>query len=238
MDINLNNKNLDFKKYFHTILNESVESFIIELNQTFDTFLFSGILRNYFLGIYEYPRDLDIIIRNKEHSEYLIAILQKYGNYYINSFGGYKLIIGGLPIDIWFVENTWAIKNNIININHYKSFEIAILNSTFFNFSSILYDFKKNKFIYNSIFENFIINKEIDIVLVNNPSEALCVINIIYYAKKYRLSLSKKTKFFFINKLKNYTEDYYDSVQIKHFGYILFNYKKLLTFKNMLEMTI
>lgn len=233
MDLDLNKNNKTFKEYFHTIINSRVEAFIIELNEHHITYLFSGILRNYFLNVYEKPRDLDIVISRKTTFSNLINILDNYGKYQLNAFGGFKINIKGLSIDIWHIEDTWAIKNNFIEIGN-ESMEKSVLKSTFFNFSSILYNFKEEKFIYNRIFKDFYKTKTIDIVLEENLSELLCLINIIYYAEKFELNLSNKTKQYFINGFDNYTKQNFDDIQLKHFNSIKYDYSLLYNFyKNL-----
>lgn len=230
MDINLNSKKQTFKEYFHTIINNRVEMFLHELNVNHNTFLFSGILRNFFLNVFETPRDLDIIISRANFSSDLIYLMKRYGDYRMNSYGGYKLEIDNLKIDIWFIEDTWALKYGIVDVRKFNTIEKAVLYSTFFNFSSILYDFKKNEFIYDDIFSNFLKSKTMDIVLKENPSEILCVINIIYYAEKYKLNLSNKTKNYFLDKFPAYFESEFDNIQLKHFGKIIYNYHSLIKF--------
>ena len=234
MDTNLNSKRQTFKEYFHTIINNRVENFLRELNINHKTFLFSGILRNFFLNVFETPRDLDIILSKTSMSSDLIYLMKKYGDYKMNSYGGYKLEINNLKLDIWFIEDTWALNYGLVDVSKFNSIEDAVLHSTFFNFSSILYDFKKEKFIYDNIFSKFLQNKTIDIVLNQNPSEILCVVNIIYYAEKYKLSLSNKTKNYFLDKFPVYYPDEYDRIQIKHFGKIIYSYQSLEKFGNNL----
>lgn len=234
MALDLNKNNKTFKEYFHTIINSRVEAFINELNENHITYLFSGILRNYFLNIYEKPRDLDIIISKKKTFSNLISILDKYGKYKLNAFGGFKININGLSVDIWHIEDTWAIKNNFVKTDN-ESIEESVLKSTFFNFSSILYNFKEEKFIYNQIFEDFYKSKTIEIVLENNLSELLCLINIIYYAEKYELNLSNKTKQYFINGFKNHSKKNFDDIQLKHFNSIKYDYSLLNNFYKSLK---
>jgi len=233
VDLDLNKNNKTFKEYFHTIINSRVETFINELSDNHTTYLFSGVLRNYFLNIYEQPRDLDIVLKRKMPSSNLIHILNKYGNYKLNAFGGFKINIKGLSIDIWYIEDTWAIKNNFVKTLN-EPIETTVLKSTFFNFSSILYNFKDNKFIYNKIFEDFYKSKTIDIVVEDNLSELLCLINIVYYSEKFELNLSTKVKQYFICRFKNYTRQNFDDIQIKHFNTIKYDYPLLDKFyKNL-----
>lgn len=234
MDLDLNKKGKKFKDYFHVIVNNRVEEFINDLNKKHTTYLFSGILRNYFLSVYEQPRDLDIVISRKTPYTDLIPILDSFGDYKLNAFGGFKINIKGLSIDIWHIEDTWAIKNNIVKLEKGK-IEEAVLRSTFFNFSSVLYNFQKEKFIYDYRFEEFLKTKTIDIVLEKNISELLCLINIIYYAEKFELSLSNKVKYYFIEKFKNYNKQNYENIQLIHFKCIKYDYALLNNFYENLK---
>lgn len=237
MGLDLNKKNKTFKEYFHTIINRRVEEFINELDLHHTTYLFSGILRNYFLNIYEQPRDLDIVISRKNSYSDLIRILNDYGDYKLNAFGGFKINIKGLSIDIWYIEDTWAIKHKLVKIGN-KPIEKSVLESTFFNFSSILYDFNNNKFIYDNSFENFYKTKTIDIVLEKNLNELLCLINIIYYAEKFKLNLSDKVKDYFAKRFLNYNEEEYYEIQIKHFKSIYYKYSFIKDFYKSITYNI
>lgn len=214
-----------------------MEKMIIELNEYHTTYLFSGILRNYFLEYYGEPRDLDIVISRNSNYTNLETILKKYGDFKLNAFGGFKLNIKGLSIDVWHIEDTWAIRNGYVKTDN-TLIEKAVLKSTFFNFSSILYDFKKEKFIYDDSFKTFYKTKTIDIVLEENLSELLCLINIIYYAQNYRLSLSNKIKVYFIKRFSNYTKQDYDDIQLKHFKIIKYDYSFLKNFNENLKYNI
>lgn len=237
LDLNKYQKLNNFKDYFHKIINSHVEKMIIELNEHHTTYLFSGILRNYFLEHYGKPRDLDIVIsRNTEYTN-LETILQRYGDFKLNAFGGFKLNIKGLSIDIWHIEDTWAIRNGYVKTDS-MLIEKAVLKSTFFNFSSILFDFKKEKFIYDDSFKNFYETKTIDIVLEENLSELLCLINIIYYAENYQLSLSNKVKIYFIKRFFTYSKKDFEDIQINHFKSIKYDYSFLKNFNENLKYNI
>lgn len=216
------------------IVNNQVECMINELNEYHTTYLFSGILRNYFLEYYGKPRDLDIVISRKSSYTNLEEILKKYGAYKLNAFGGFKLTIKDLSIDIWHIEDTWGIKNGYVKIIN-NSFEKAVLKSTFFNFSSILYDFYNNKFIYDNSFKEFYETKTVKIVLEENINYILCLINIIYYAEKYQLNLSLNIRKFFVKRFCNYNKIDFDEIQMKHFKYIKYEYSYLCAFYNNLN---
>ncbi len=237
MALDLNKNSKTFKEYFHTIINSRVESFIKELEVDHITYLFSGILRNYFLNVYELPRDLDIVISKKGNLSNLKTLLNRYGNYTLNAFGGFKINIRDVVIDIWYIEDTWAIRNNLVKVES-EPIEKVVLRSTFFNFSSILYEFKNDIFIYDQIFEDFYNTKTIEIVLKDNLSELLCLINIVYYAEKYKLNLSENVKEYFLKGFVRYTNENYNEIQLKHFKCIKYDYSLLKSFNESLKYSV
>lgn len=238
MDKEFFNKESEFEKYLDDTLNLQVKKFIEDLKYISTPYLFSGILRNFFMKIYEKPRDLDIVLLGKEkkYLENFESFLSTYGEVRKNSFGGYKVVIEKLSIDIWFIENTWAIKNKLLNEN--IDLEYSLLKSTFFNFSSIIYDFKSKKFIVEEEFEKFIEKREMDIVLLDNPNQVLCILNIIYYAEKYEINLSNSLINYYIYHFNSYSENDYIMVQQKHFGNVLYDYNDLNKFYKNLKFLI
>lgn len=65
-------------------------------------------------------------------------------------------------------------------------------------------------------------NREIDFVESKNANYGLCVINSFYYSQKYQLKISKRLSTL-IKKLDSSIEFDYESIQIKHFGKIIFS---------------
>ncbi|NLN32848.1 MAG: hypothetical protein GX159_04550, partial [Flavobacteriaceae bacterium] len=209
MDKEFSNSEKVFEKYLDDTLNFQVKKFIEDLKKHYTPYLFSGVLRNFFIKIYEKPRDLDIVLLSSEGKvkENIESFLANYGDVRKNSFGGYKLILDNFPIDLWFIEDTWAFQNKLLNENN--NLEYNLLKSTFFNFSSIIYDFKNQTFIIEKDFEKFISKREMDIVLPDNPNQVLCILNIIYYAEKYQINLSKSLINYYISHFNSFSANDY-----------------------------
>ncbi|WP_275351602.1 hypothetical protein, partial [Proteus mirabilis] len=177
-----------FPKFAKQIIN-------VLLEEKNDVFLFSGIIRDYFLYKDKSSnfnvRDIDIVVSDidKFHSIFKNKI-----QYKKNSFGGLKLYFNDINIDVWQANLTWGLKN-IPQKNRNTTNIIDILPQTvFFNCSSILFDFQNKKFIENddSSFQLFLDSKTLDIVLEENPLPELCILNTIYYTKKHNLNISSK----------------------------------------------
>lgn len=207
----------NFREYIINSLNENVRFFIEELSKHCKIYIFSGVIRDYFLkrdGI----RDLDLVI----DGEFDIEVLFSNYSFRKNSFGGYKLSIDGINIDLWFIQNTWAIKHRKITPSNLETF---IPTTSFFNFSSIVFDLDENKFICSRPFLSFLKNKKINIVFKHHDNIPLCIVNSLYYSNKLELKISTKL----IKFLRLYFNRKYDyrEVQIKHFGKVLYSNEEL-----------
>jgi hypothetical protein len=208
-----------FKKFLREILDEQAWSFVNELSKHGKVYIFSGVIRNFFLGRTE-VRDIDIMFDGSYDLEKII------GDYTFrkNSYGGYKVNVNNLPIDLWYLNETWALKNSQRIFN----FEIErhIPNTSFFNFASILYNFNETTFIYSKHFLRFLRDKEIDYVFKPNANYALCVVNAFYYKEKLHLRFSERLKKYLVELDHKYASKYEDA-QLKHFGKVLYSQHEL-----------
>ncbi len=205
---------MTFKSHIEKTLNKNVFELIDKLSQTAEVYIFSGIIRNYFLKIKDY-RDVDIFIDGVVDIESLI----KGYNYRKNSFGGYKISMDNTNVDLWYLKDTWALKNSqsVLDIELAK----YIPNTAFFNFSSIMFSFNEAKFHYTNHFASFIQNREINLVFKPNANYSLCVVNSFYYSDKFKLRLADKLKKH-LKFLHKSNADNYEKTQLKHFGKIYY----------------
>ncbi len=203
-----------FKSHIKETLNKKVFELIDNLSQASQVYVFSGIIRNFFLRIEDY-RDVDLFIDGDLDIK---SLIQNY-DYRINSFGGYKITIDNTNVDLWFLKDTWALKNSqgVLDIELAKH----IPNTAFFNFSSIMFSFNENKFYYTNHFVSFIQNKKINLVFKPNANYALCVVNSFYYSDKFKLQLTDKLKRH-LKLLHKTNADKYEDIQVKHFGKVTY----------------
>lgn len=166
-----------------SVLSENARFLLDTLMQRTDVYIFSGVIRNFLLGFTE-NRDMDIVVADLEAVSFDYPELRDC-RVSRNSFGGYKAVIDGIYIDIWSLETTWGIQIKGMRRNPY-----SLIKTAFFNFSAIVFDLKKKRFIYDEGFCSFLRTRTMDVVLPENPNIALCILNTIYYAKKYKFPLS------------------------------------------------
>ena len=122
---------LSFKIYLkHFLLDSDSWDLLLNISQQTDVYIFSGVIRNFLLGLSE-NRDLDIVVKDMDK----IVIPKKFWRnirFTKNSFGGYKVKIRQLVVDVWDIEKTWGIQNMRI-----KSTPYSLIRTAFFNFSAI-----------------------------------------------------------------------------------------------------
>lgn len=212
---------------FSNFLNDRLDNYVLEFinlleNQT-SLYLFSGIIRDYFINLNDNSsfdieiRDVDLVYDGQIQIE---SILNGH-DYEINSFGGYKVKIGNYDIDIWNLHDTWGLKKQ--NLSYEKNSVNYLPKSTFFNFSSILYSFHDKEFIVGDPFVQFYKNKEVDFVYKENPYPELCIVNSIYYSMKRNLKLSENLTTYLMELYKEIDRNKLQAIQIKHFKEVKIN---------------
>lgn len=189
-----------------------------------DVYIFSGVIRNYLLGE-PLSRDIDVVVRNLQSLRLPLDDVCKY-TISKNYFGGFKVKLNDLTIDIWDIENTWSLIRN----PKLKATPNTLLKTAFFNFSAIVYDIKRRTFIFGNDFTKFYRNKEIDVVNEYNPNDALCIVNTMYYAIKLGSPIRYKLCKWIV---EHYKADYqYEKVQISHFHSVLYSKEDIERFRN------
>ncbi len=178
-------------------------------------YVLSGIIRDFLTGEYEGVRDFDCVLVHGNIKDVDIIQFLRKSERKVNSFGGIKIKRPGEVIDIWRLADTWGIKNQKIVPS-----TTALLDSVFFNFSAILYDFNNKKFIFNERFCQFLRTRTMDIVYPENPNIPLCLVNVLYYHLRYGYNVSLKLAKWIKQHYSN--GDDLEEVQIKHFGHLLF----------------
>lgn len=143
---------------------KSFLNFITDAMPDGDVYLFGGVLRDLaLLGKKGFNSDIDLVVEGNwshlvTHLQYLKACK--------NKFGGYRLMLGGWPIDIWNAKETWAIKQGLVP---YKGV-YSLTDTTVLNWDAILMNWRTREFIYRKNYFEEINSRVLDIVLEKNPN--------------------------------------------------------------------
>jgi len=218
----IKNSSKDFKNYLYSKLDDEAKELLQFLSSRTDVYIFSGIIRDYFLNNNSL-RDLDVVLGEDIDFELICNYIFPKIIVKKNSFGGYKIVVNGFRIDVWTINRTWGILIGKTNASKH-----GLINSAFFNFSAILYDFKNEEFYCNEIFPYFLNSKVIDIVYEKNPNIPLCIVNSLYYKNKLSMTLSTRLKRWIKT---NFSSEYdFNKIQLNHFGEIIYSDKELFDF--------
>lgn len=217
IESNVHKRSNDFYKYLLCKFSNDVLDIINIIKTETNIYLFSGVIRNYFINKrFEGLRDIDFLI---EDDLDLTIMFPKY-EISKNNFGGYKIHTTNNTIDIWAIKNTWALNYGQLKIKYSQLDYLP--NTTFFNFSSILYSLNNKEFIVGKPFLRFLRDKELDIVMEQNPFPSLCIVNSFYYSDKYSLKMSGKLKKYILKNFEQNNLDY-TNIQLKHFGRVMYS---------------
>lgn len=203
----------EFLKVF--VFDDESWSLLEQISTDSKTYIFSGVIRNYLIGE-PLSRDLDLVVEDisKIHIPQELIDNQKLK---INSFGGYKLSLDRLDIDIWELRNTWSIKRN----PSLKPTPHTLIKTAFFNYSAIVYDMREKRFIYGDDFLSFYDKSIMDIVNPENPDPKLCIISTMHNALKYCMPIGTKLCKWITS--KSFEGDSYAETQLRHYGKIIYS---------------
>lgn len=218
----IHSRSIEFREHLEKILPINVLRFVESLQQRTEVYLFSGVIRDFFLKDCRGAlRDIDFIVESDKDVQQLFPELKIYRN----SFDGLKTKVSPLWVDLWQLDRTWGLNRGQLNLP-FKKLD-TLPSTTFFNFSSIVFSFNENKFTIGRPFLRFLRDRTMDIVLEENPFPSLCIVNTFYYSEKYGLKISPKLIRYILENYESQKEDL-ELIQKKHFRRILYPNKVLL----------
>lgn len=210
----ISKQNRSFKIYLKEwLLDSDSWNLLTLISKQTDVYIFSGVIRNFLLGYIE-NRDLDVVIDNIDNVSIPSKYLKKI-NYKRNSFGGYKLKVGKIVVDAWNLNSTWGIQKLNLNKTPY-----SLIRTAFFNFSSIVYDFNAERFIYDDYFLDFYKTHAMDIRYEENPNIPLCIVNSFYYSLKFSFPIKYRLCKWIVNHYDANID--FEYIQLNHFKGIVF----------------
>ena len=164
-------------------------NFIETLSNIGELIFFGGSVRDLYLSNENKssPRDYDIVINLKKNIAEFESFLESY-EYKKNRFDGYKIKIGITEFDIWRIEKTWAFNNNLL-----ENKEKNLIKSVYLSVDGIAYNYNR-KVLYDNVLKKTDNDKEINIVLKNNPQIELNLLRGLIFKQKYKYNLSYELK--------------------------------------------
>lgn len=224
----LNKPLLSFRNYLERICEgTNTIEYLDQLARAHRILIFSGVIRDYFLGMEEKkPRDIDVVIMDVVTLDDVRGFIKTLP-YKKNHYGGYKANVGSITIDIWPISQTWGIREKKLSPTPEN-----LIQTAFFNFSSVAYKYNEEEFIFSDEFFRFMDSHKLDVVMEDNPLTELCIANTVYYSKKYNLPIAER--------LLEWIDSHYDSsldyeiIQLEHFGEIMHSNDEIEKYINLI----
>lgn len=153
-------------RFFESPKRVEVRNFIRVLSHKGEVLVFGGLLRDIALyGGEGFNSDIDLVVDCSPAVLFdFFEAKSQLGKR--NNFGGYRVKVGGWSIDVWPIKRTWAFASGYVPYVDRRS----LLLTTITNWDAIAYSFKDGALISQDDYIESLVNKELDIVLVENPN--------------------------------------------------------------------
>jgi len=174
-----------------------------------------------------FHRDIDFVVYAKGKISLPIGLLHGI-EITRNKFGGVKLNLPHITIDIWSLQDTWGLQQ--INGNATPN---TLVKTVFFNFSAIAFDYNRQRFIYSYDFLDFYATKMMDVVYGRNPYPTACVVNTFYYAQEYGFSIGKKLKNWIAKQILG---NDIENQQLRRYGEVKYSEEVVRAFANICKV--
>lgn len=188
-------------------------NFITAAMPSGDVYLFGGIIRDIaLLGRRGFNSDIDLVIEG--NWSHFVSYLESL-NAHKNKFGGYRLMVGEWPVDIWNAEETWAIKKGLVQ---YKGIS-SLTETTVLNWDAILMDWRTRNFIYRKNYFEDIRSRTLDIVLEENPNPLGMFVRVLrHLCLKNAKKISPAAARYLAKNTKKYSYDEIKSCEINSYN--------------------
>lgn len=176
-------------------------------------YMIGGYVRDVFEGVAS--RDLDIVVDiNKERLREIVdsdSCIKQF-----NRFGGVKLKLSNLDVDVWSFDSNWAFKNKLVKLNENEKLN-SLAKGCFYNYDALVVNV--SKFTYNTkYYEAFIDERRLDILQKRsvyknlNPTIEANILRAIFINKKYEIQFTSHLKEYLYQKMLSLNDIYGDAV--------------------------
>lgn len=165
------------------------------------TFLFGGLLRDVlFHGPSADPRDVDLVVGGTTTDELAAALAPFIDRR--TRFGGLQLVVSGVPIDIWPLEETWAFRRPGMPPASFA----ALPATTFLNLEGVALELllpsgQVGRLYACGFFEG-VLDRTLEINYEDNPSPVLCVTRSLTLATRLGYSIGPRLRRFLVAALE------------------------------------
>lgn len=177
--------------------------------------LFGGAARDILLeGKSACPRDLDVVTIGPSLQQLREALPFPTTR---NTFGGLKLEIHGVSVDIWPLENTQAFKKHPLG----RPATFAdLMPTTMFNFEAVVMELSHEAKVHDGGFNECMRTRTLELQNPEVVSPALCIIRACVFAMRFQLTWGPKLQAYSLQELPKLDAKTLDRVQRNYYGQI------------------
>ena len=196
---------------FRALLDEewSLRNILYQILAEGTAYLIGGYVRDVFEGVES--RDLDVVVDIKK--ERLKGIIESDSCVkQFNRFGGAKLKLTNIDVDIWSFDNNWAFKNKLVKLNENGKLN-SLAKGCFYNYDALVVNV--SKFSYNTRFyETFLEERKLDILQKRavyknlNPTQEANILRAIFIKKKHGVTFTSHLKEYIYQKMLSLNDVY------------------------------
>ncbi|MEZ8058153.1 hypothetical protein [Vibrio splendidus] len=142
---------------------------LLTKNNDLGVYAFGGLVRDIGLfSVRNFSSDVDLVVDGSlKELKSVLSRLPSDAVVIENKFGGFRIKQKQWDFDVWCAKDTWAIKNKFVE---YEGVE-SLLDTTFLNWDSALFDVRNRKLICHHDYLKNLQSGAIDVVLVDSPNE-------------------------------------------------------------------
>ncbi len=186
-------------------------------------FIFGGALRDIIRPdkVTRSLRDVDCVVARRD-----LRRLEVNCSPYVqgrNRFGGLRLRVSGVPVDVWAVEDTWAFRKQLVAPFSFY----ALTRTTFLNIDGIVAEISTGESADIKIFAKDFLNafskKVLEITLSDNPFPLLVALKALRAAYRYDLRISYSLALYLFSTFSSYRLSQIEREQLRHYRRVIFD---------------
>ncbi|WP_223639328.1 hypothetical protein [Corallococcus sp. EGB] len=182
-----------------------------------EVFVFGGTLRDLLaVSATAAPRDVDLVVAGATGEALRAAFARQLVR--VNRFGGLRLQVQKLPVDIWTLESTWAFQQKLVPGGDFAQ----LPRTTFLNVEAVAAEMDTRKGrarqVYGDAFFRAVREQVLEINLEENPYAGLCVVRSLLTARKLHYALGPRLARYLAHHGSRIDGAELEAIQRSHYG--------------------
>jgi hypothetical protein len=208
--------------------NRRVPQEILERLRCLETsiYLVGGVARDLAVfGSNAKIRDIDIVVASDVSTERLAQTVREFIKRRTR-FGGLQLSDGSIDVDVWPLDQTWAIREKLV----VGADLAALANSAFLNIESVVIELTSTgvgEMFCSDAFLTGIANQKVDLHLSASPFPRICALRSLIKVAEIGYSMGSALQHFLMEMRPSLTLDFCNNIQIERYGFVRYPFEQV-----------